>query len=93
MPLHKTLHEELANKTLLKPCNNNKEKPGIRSPEEEMQAKIEKMREEMNIVKPTTAASSGNVKPISSKQPPPEQLKEKLVLMPNKNRTMIRSRL
>lgn len=92
VPLHKTVHEELVNKTLLKPCNN-KEKPSINSPEEEMQAKMEKMQEEMNIVKPTTAASSGNVKPILSKKPPPEQLKEKLLLMPNKNRTMIRSRL
>jgi len=91
VPLHKTVHEELVNKTLLKPCNN--EKPSIRSPEEEMQGRIEKMQEEMNIVKHTNVASSGSMKPISAKKPQPEQLKGKLFLMPNKNRTMIRSRL
>lgn len=84
--LHKAVHEELMHKAALTPCND-------KSSEEEMQTKIEKMQQEMNFVKHKNGASSEMMEPLSSNKSSPEELKQKLFLMPDRKRIMIRSRL
>ncbi|KAK9688997.1 hypothetical protein RND81_09G027000 [Saponaria officinalis] len=90
--LHKTVEEEIRDQLPRKPCNNS-EKTVSNSSEKKTQTKMDELPEEMSAVKHKTKASSEVTGTMSSNKLPPEQLKEKDFLLPNKRRIMIRSRL
>lgn len=75
-------------------CNNQeKQKPDIMSRSEKEPTKLEKIQEDMNMMKVKNEISSEKMEPIKSRKFPPELVERKTLSMPNRKRIMIRSRL